>query len=67
MNLLISLPLGIVLIALIYLTLSRVYKGSLYMLAGILALVVVATTSDRGVGRRVPRRLITDACDGSHG
>lgn len=40
MNLLISLPLGIIIIALSYLALNRFFRDSLYMVGGILALVV---------------------------
>ena len=45
MNLLITLPVGIVLIMLSYLLLSRVYKGSAYALGGIFALVVAMVYS----------------------
>jgi len=45
MNLLLSLPIGIVLISVTYLILSRVFKESLLMLAGILALVVAMVYS----------------------
>ena len=45
MNLLITLPVGIVLIMVSFLLLSRVYKGSAYALGGIFALVVAMVYS----------------------
>jgi nitrogen fixation protein FixH len=45
MNLLISLPAGILLIMLVYYLLTKVYKGPVYVLGGILALVVAMVYS----------------------